>query len=87
MTFGVLLQGRGAVKDFPMLGSVVPVTLYHPIDAASRTKKFKALHWEGFADVPIPEPPTVGSWVKLCNVNVVSVEGQLQVALLPISCS
>jgi len=64
------------VPDFPEMGSALPVNLYKPVGSRTVAAQFPRLQNQALA---LPELPALGSWVKLKNVLVVVVEGQLQV--------
>jgi hypothetical protein len=69
-------EGDAAVPDFPEYGSTLPVNLYKPIEKQMVSPRFPKLQ---LPHKSLSELPALGSWVKLKNVCVVVVEGQLQV--------
>lgn len=72
------LQGEAVVDDFPELGSAVPVTVVHPITKADVPAQFRSVHQRA-GDLPLPELPKPGAVIKLRNVAIVGVHGQVQV--------
>ena len=80
----LLAQSQGnVVPDMPPLGSALPVMLYKPLaaqDKAQTVANFKKYD----AGVALPELPAAGSWVKLRNIGIVLVGGQIQVSILTI---
>lgn len=67
--------GSCVVPDFPEIGSTLPVNLYKPVERSSVLPQFPGLQNKATA---LPDLPAVGRWVKLKNLLVVVVEGQLQ---------